>query len=106
MVEYYCQFIPRFAELAKPLVRLLHKEVPFAWGNEKAAAFSSLCEVLASSPVLAHPAFESPFILFTDASDVSIVVKPGGLPRAPWPIKGRRSLVPAWLLFPRQANAH
>lgn len=72
MVGYYRQFIPHFAELAEPLVYLLHKDVPFSWEDEQEASFVALCAALASSPVLIHPDFKKPFLLFTDASDVAI----------------------------------
>ena len=72
MVGYYRQFIPHFSELAEPLVRLLVKEVPFVWDEEQDSAFNALREALASSPVLVHPDFDKPFVLFTDASDVAV----------------------------------
>ena len=72
MVGYYWQFIPHFAELAEPLVYLLHKDVPFHWGEEQDTAFWALFSALATSPVLIHPNFDKPFILFTDASDVAV----------------------------------
>ena len=72
MVGYYCQFIPHFSELAEPLVRLLIKEVPFVWDEEQDSAFNALREALASSPVLVHPDFDKPFVLFTDASNVAV----------------------------------
>ena len=72
MVGYYRQFIPHFSELAEPLVRLLIKEVPFVWDEEQDSAFNALREALASSPVLVHPDFDKPFVLFTDASNVAV----------------------------------
>ena len=72
MVGYYRQFVPHFAELAEPLVRLLTKDTPFVWGEEQESAFRALTEALATSPVLVHPDFDKPFILFTDASDVAV----------------------------------
>lgn len=55
MVGYYRQFVPHFAELAKPLVRLLTKDTPFVWGYEQESSFRALIDALATSPVLVHP---------------------------------------------------
>ena len=75
LASYVRKFIPRFAELAKPLTRLTEKGVPFVWTSQTAEAFQALKAALASPPVLAHPSFEkgSPsFIIDTDASGVAI----------------------------------
>lgn len=71
MMGYYLQFIPHFADLAEPLVHQLKNKVPFTWVT-KTSDLSAFCEALSSSPVLVQPDFDSPFILFRDASDVAI----------------------------------
>ena len=70
--SYYRRFIPRFAEVAKPLHRLSEKGQAFVWSEQCDDAFKMLKSKMADSPVLAHPDFQEPFILDTDASDMAI----------------------------------
>ncbi len=72
MANYYAQFVPRYADVATPLFRLTKKGVPWRWGREEAGAHASICELLTSAPVLAHPRPREPFILSTDASAVGL----------------------------------
>ncbi|KAE8217532.1 hypothetical protein CF319_g8400 [Tilletia indica] len=88
---YYRAFIPRFADIAAPLTRLLKGwryetadgqtrlvniegkavsagRVPLSWGDEQQAAFERLRMAIAHPPVLAHPDPSKPYILYTDAS--------------------------------------
>ncbi|KAE8268324.1 hypothetical protein A4X09_0g4016 [Tilletia walkeri] len=88
---YYRAFIPRFAEKAAPLTRLLKGwryesadgqtrlvntegkaisagRVPLSWGAEQQASFESLRKAIANPPVLAHSDPSRPYILYTDAS--------------------------------------
>ena len=70
--SYYRRFIPKFAELAKPLHKLTEKGQKFVWTNECNIAFEKLKSKMVESPILAHPDFSKPFILDTDASDQAI----------------------------------
>ena len=70
--SYYRRFIPKFADVAKPLHRLTERGTPFCWTKEGKWAFEELRRRLTTSPMLAYPDFERPFILDTDASDVGI----------------------------------
>ena len=70
--SYYRRFIPKFADVAKPLHRLTERGTPFRWTKEGKWAFEELRRRLTTSPMLAYPDFERPFILDTDASDVGI----------------------------------
>jgi hypothetical protein len=71
---YYRQYIPRHAELAKPLTALSRKESSFCWTEAQEDLFQKPKEVIISDPVLAYlsmdPAHE--YQLHTDASDVGI----------------------------------
>ena len=70
--SYYRRFIPHFAHIAAPLVRLTEKNTKFYWDNTCVEAFNTLKEKLIEAPVLAHPQPEGLLILDTDASNVSI----------------------------------
>lgn len=51
---------------------LLQDEVFFSWDLKQDTDFHALCEALSSKPVLIHPDFDLSFILFTNASNVTI----------------------------------
>ena len=70
--SYYRRFIPNFATVAKPLIRLTEKKVNFVWSDEHENAWLQLRELMADSPVLAYPDKDAQFILDTDASDFGI----------------------------------
>ena len=70
--SYYRRFIREFSQIAKPLHHLSEKKVPFAWTAECHRAFEQLKEKLVTTPILAYPDFNRPFILDTDASDIGI----------------------------------
>src|SRR6266498_2183462 len=44
------------------------KAVPFEWTAARQKAFKAVKAKLATAPVVAHPNFDKPFILYTDAS--------------------------------------
>ncbi|KAG1926094.1 interleukin-1 receptor accessory protein-like 1-A [Pimephales promelas] len=73
-MSYYRRFVPRFAQLAKPLHALVGKgnkgksAEAFVWSDECQSAFSKLKSCLMSPPILAYPDFQCPFILTTDGS--------------------------------------
>ena len=70
--SYYRRFIPHFAHIAAPLVRLTEKNTKFYWDDSWVEAFNTLKEKLIEAPVLAYPQPEGLLILDTDASNVSI----------------------------------
>jgi hypothetical protein len=70
LASFYRRLVPKFAELAKPLTMLTHKEV--FMGSSQQHAFDSLKDRLCTTPVLAYPNFKLPFILTTDASKVAV----------------------------------
>ncbi|CAC5383461.1 unnamed protein product [Mytilus coruscus] len=72
LCNYYRRFILHFSEIASPLTQLTGKNVKFVWTKDCEAAFTKLKNALMSTPVLAYPNPQLPFILDTDASYVGI----------------------------------
>ncbi|KAE8217350.1 hypothetical protein CF319_g8539 [Tilletia indica] len=91
LFTYYRQFIPRFTQVSKPLTdltkgwsyrkvgssfRLVDKDgnvtsarsTPIAWDDIHQSSFDALKSAIASPPTLAHPDYDRPFLLYTDAS--------------------------------------
>ncbi|KAE8225360.1 hypothetical protein CF326_g7881, partial [Tilletia indica] len=91
LFAYYRQFIPKYAQIAKPLTDLtrgwsykkvgsVHRLVnsvgdfvssrsaPIMWEAPQQHAFLALKAAVASPPTLAHPNYDRPFFLYTDAS--------------------------------------
>ena len=71
-VGYYRRFIPRFADIATPLVYLTGKDVPFVWDSSCSAAFHELRAALIDAPILAFPTETGQYILDTDASNFGL----------------------------------
>lgn len=65
---YFRKFLKNYGEVARPLTRLLGKDVPSLWNALCSAAFKTLKASLLSAPVLGQPEYTKPFELSTDAS--------------------------------------
>lgn len=84
LAGYYRRFIKDFAQIAAPLNSMLWgtaKRHPrpvagtrdcWAWGEAQDVAFKKLKESLLQAPVLAYADFQSPFLLYTDASQTGL----------------------------------
>ncbi len=72
LTGFYRMFIPKFSTKAAPISKLLSPKELFKWGIEQAQAFKRLKKALITAPVLAHPDFSKPFLLYTDASRIGI----------------------------------
>ena len=65
-------FLPNFAKISEPLVKLTKKFARFTWNPECQVAFEYLKESLTCVPLLAYPDVNKPFTLYTDASDTCV----------------------------------
>ena len=72
LAGYYLRFILDFSKVAKPMTRLLQKDVKFVWTPKCETAFRTLRTLLTSAPVLAQPNIEKPFDVFCDASGTDL----------------------------------
>ena len=57
-----------FAEIARPLNRILGKDVKFEWTDDCEVAFNQLKKALTEAPILVFPDFSRRFYLYVDAS--------------------------------------
>jgi hypothetical protein len=72
LAGYYRQFIPDFSKIAKPITKLLKKEVKFCWDDKCDEAFHTLRKLLTTAPVLAQPDNIQPFDVYCDASEIGL----------------------------------
>lgn len=73
LAGWYRRFIPDFATITAPITNMLKKGQPkIEWSNEARDSLEKIKKCLTSSPVLANPNYELPFIIQTDASDVGM----------------------------------
>ena len=72
LVNYFRKFIPAFGNIARPLYNLLRNDTDFDWTDECETAYVRLKNILSETTTLAHPNYNEPFVLFTDASNYCI----------------------------------
>ena len=72
LTSYYRRFVKDYAKLAKPMHRLTEKGRTFHWTPDCQEAFETLKQQLTSSPILAYPDMNLPFILDCDASNYGL----------------------------------
>ena len=72
LVGYYRHIIPSFADLAKPLVALTGKDVPFVWRPACDAAFIGLRDAMVRAPILAFTTESGDYVLDTDVSNFGL----------------------------------
>ena len=72
IAEYYRHYLPDFATVAKPLIRLVSEDNFWPRTSEEQTAFQRLKDGLVSAPVLGYPNPKLPYILGTDASAVGV----------------------------------
>src|SRR6266498_6130148 len=68
LFSYYQQYIKGFSEITRPMYELTRKEngkaVPFEWIAVRQKAFETIKAKLVMTPVVVHPDFNKPFILY------------------------------------------
>ncbi|CAN6707353.1 unnamed protein product [Malus baccata var. baccata] len=69
---FYRRFTKDFSKIAKPLCRLLQKEVAFEFTKECTESFKQLKELLTTAPIIVPPDWSLPFELMCDASDYAL----------------------------------
>jgi hypothetical protein len=72
-INFIRRFVPNFAEMIKPLSALLKKDVAFRWGDETNKSFEDIKDAISQALVLINPDFSQDFIIFSFASQDTIV---------------------------------
>ena len=68
LTGYYTKFVPRFADISRPLTTLTKKDAKFEWTSACQKSFELLKEALCGEPVLKYADTSKPYTLYTDAS--------------------------------------
>ena len=68
LTGYYRKFVPRFADISRPLTTLMKKDAKFKWTSACQKSFELLKEALCGEPVLKYADASKPYTLYTDAS--------------------------------------
>jgi hypothetical protein len=71
-INFVRKFTPDFAEIMKPLQKLIHKDVKFKWDVERKYAFNNIKAAISQAPVLQSPDFNRDFFLYTFIFDQSL----------------------------------
>jgi len=66
LANYYRRFVKDFAEIARPMHRLVRKQEKWNWGAEQEEAFRRLKEIFTLEPVLAAPDLDKEMRVETD----------------------------------------
>ncbi len=72
LCSYYQCFIYQFSKMSESLHVLTQKGKTFVWTEAEQRAFECLQHALCNTPILSYPDFTCEFLLFTDASSISI----------------------------------
>ena len=68
LTGYYRKFVPRFADISRPLTTLTKKEAKFEWNSACQKSFELLKEALCGEPVLKYADTSKPYTLYMYAS--------------------------------------
>jgi hypothetical protein len=61
-------FVPKFAEIIKPITNMLKKYVVIKWSQEEKSAFQRIKQYLVESPVLVSPNYSKELFIFSFSS--------------------------------------
>ncbi len=70
--NFYRAFIRGFANIARPLNQLTHKDIEWTWETKEQQAFDDLQWRVTAEPVLKQPELDKPFELEVDASRFAV----------------------------------
>ena len=84
LVNYYRDMWARRSHVLATLASLTSKTVKWHWGPEQQDAFEQAKKIIAKENLLAHPDFDKPFVIHTDASHLQLggVISQDGKPIA------------------------
>ncbi|KAL4340738.1 hypothetical protein GQ457_08G035780 [Hibiscus cannabinus] len=68
LAGYYRRFVKGFSVIASPLTKLLRKDQPFEWSEDRHRSFDKLKQALTHAPVLIQPEPGKEFTVYSDAS--------------------------------------
>ena len=68
LTGYYRKFVPRFADISRPLTTLTKKDKKFEWTPSCQKSFHLLKETLCGEPILKYADTSKPYTVYTDAS--------------------------------------
>lgn len=72
LMGFYQKFVNNYSHITTPITDLLQKSKKFKWTEAAEQALEELKSVLTSSPVLANPRYDLPFVIETDASQLAV----------------------------------
>ena len=72
-INFVHRFIPNYAEIAKPIYKLLKKDVKFEWDEQGKKAFKEIKDAISKAPVLVSPDYSKDFNIFPFASEDTII---------------------------------
>ena len=68
LCSYYRKFVPRFADISRPLAKLTGHKVEWDWCTKCDLSFQMMKDFMISAPILKYPDTTKPYTIFTDAS--------------------------------------
>ena len=71
LTGYYRKFVPRFADISRPLTTLTKKDRKFEWTPACQKSFDLLKETLCGEPILKYADTSKPYTLYIDTSKFS-----------------------------------
>jgi hypothetical protein len=70
--EYYRKFIKGYAQITKPMEKLLKKDCHFSWIEECQQSFDTLKQKIVIVPILVFPDWTKKFHVHVDASSIAL----------------------------------